>query len=176
LKSGIGVHEAQARNQGNPIRRTPSMLKRKHVATPGPGNCFPAFIFRITSNIETRRSIVLRLPFTQTGAIKKQTVIQHCWELWIPDFNYRRRTSKNKPPRKSSQHGRQWQRQRQRQQRPCSDGSTATATAAAMAATTTLHEKYSTGEEQVVVRYGLRAGGENHRTSDSSLSQGFVSR
>ena len=46
------------------------MLRRKHAATPAPGSCFPDFLARITSNIETRRSIVLRLPLPQTRASK----------------------------------------------------------------------------------------------------------
>ena len=37
-----------------------------------------------------------------------------------------------------------------------------------------MHEKCSTGQERVVVRVGLGEGKENHRTSESSLSQGFA--
>ena len=71
VKSGIGVQKAQTCGQGNTIRHSPSMLRRKHAATPAPGSCFPDFLARITSNIEALRSIVLRLPFPRDQGQQK---------------------------------------------------------------------------------------------------------
>lgn len=52
------------------------MLRRNHAATLRPGNPCPDFIARVTSNIETLRSIVLRLPFPQTNAITQKKKLE----------------------------------------------------------------------------------------------------